>query len=182
MSHSTHDDIRQEDVSMKNTVLANFRCFPQEYTPLDEYGFPKFWRFDYRYFYFAPFYLTIFHDYRENGCGWRVILEDATKCVKGAYLNINRCPEYSRQAAFWLPSDRAALRLLRMFEKYSTAEYLKSVCRPNNLSDVTWALEAEYYNMVKKVERFCHSYRGYLLSEFPIIPQVNKHNETLFNG
>ena len=167
---------------MKNTVLANFRCFPQEYTPLDEYGFPEYWRVDYRYFYFAPFYLTLSQEPLINGGGWRVILEDATKCIRGAYISGTRCPEYSRQATFWLPSDRAALRLLRMFENYSTAKYLKSVCRPGTLSDVSWALEAEYHNMVKKVERFCHSYRGYLFSEYPNIPQVNQHNSTLYNG
>ena len=166
---------------MKNTVLANFRSFPQEYTPLTDNGIPMDWNPCNRYFYFAPFHLQVM--YVSSGYfGWKITLQNARSNNRGAYLKRTSYYQYPQEACFWLPSDRAVLRLLRMFEKYSTAEYLQRVCRPGVIADASWALEAEFDNMMRKVERFCHSYGCCSYEHRYIVPNVNTYNQLLYNG
>ena len=130
---------------MKNTDFSAYR-FPNEYIP---YG--KEWNSRERFFAFENFRITAHYG---TFSGWHVTLAD-TRTI------INHGNPMYNEAIFHLPSDRAMIRFIRLMERYSTSDYLSKATCPTLPYSVTFALENEFSNLVKRIERFCHSIGGY---------------------
>lgn len=138
---------------MKNTNLDNFR-FESEIIPYDYYNDEAEWNPSLRSFIKGSFSLFLC-----RSCGnWVATLGKSLAFAVPIIKATTNAKINYKVVNFIIPDDRAALRLIRMFEKHDLGTYLKTVCKTPN--DIPTAVEGEWEYMVKKIENFCHTVGG----------------------